>query len=80
MRVSLRTPTPPTPQLTSPPPTTKLPSQPSVLLDAAAALYSQDRINTASPDELKSMVDSLSNILRDVRLSAAHYKLQYNMQ
>jgi hypothetical protein len=79
MRVSLRTPTPPTPQLTSPPPTTKLPSQPSVLLDAAAALYSQDRINTASPDELKSMVDSLSNILRDVRLSAAHYKLQYNM-
>jgi hypothetical protein len=25
------------------------------------------------------MVNSLSNILRDVRLSAAHYKLQYNM-
>jgi hypothetical protein len=78
-RASMRTPTPPTPQLTSPPPTSKLPSQPSVLTEAAAALYSQDRINNASQDELRSMVNSLSNILRDVRLSAAHYKLQYNM-
>ncbi|EAT84458.2 hypothetical protein SNOG_08182 [Parastagonospora nodorum SN15] len=65
-RAAMRTPTPPTPQLTSPPPTSKLPNQPSVLTDAAAALYS-------------SMVHSLSDILRDVRLSAAHYKLQYNM-
>lgn len=78
-RTVLRTPTPPTPQLTSPPPTSKLPSQPSVLTDAAAALYSQERINDASQDELRSMVNSLSDILRDVRLSAAHYKLQYNM-
>jgi hypothetical protein len=78
-RAVMRTPTPPTPQLTSPPPTSKLPNQPAVLIDAAAALYSQDRIDNASPDELKSMVNSLSNILRDVRLSAAHYKLQYNM-
>jgi hypothetical protein len=78
-RTGLRTPTPPTPQLTSPPPTSKLPSQPSVLTEAAAALYSQERINNASQDELRSMVNSLSDILRDVRLSAAHYKLQYNM-
>jgi hypothetical protein len=78
-RAGMRTPTPPTPQLTSPPPTSKLPNQPSGFTEAAAALYSQDRINNASPDELRSMVDSLSNILRDVRLSAAHYKLQYNM-
>ncbi|KAH3917757.1 hypothetical protein HBI56_111830 [Parastagonospora nodorum] len=78
-RAAMRTPTPPTPQLTSPPPTSKLPNQPSVLTDAAAALYSQERIDNASPDELRSMVHSLSDILRDVRLSAAHYKLQYNM-
>ncbi|KAF2023475.1 hypothetical protein EK21DRAFT_80835 [Setomelanomma holmii] len=78
-RAAVRTPTPPTPQLTSPPPTTKLPSQPSVLIDAAAALYSNDQISNASPEDLRSMVHSLSNILRDVRLSAAHYKLQYNM-
>jgi hypothetical protein len=78
-RASIRTPTPPTPQLTSPPPTSKLPNQPSGFTEAAAALYSQDRINNASQDELRSMVNSLSNILRDVRLSAAHYKLQYNM-
>jgi hypothetical protein len=78
-RPSVRTPTPPTPQLTSPPPTAKLTSQPSVLLDAAATLYSQATINTASQDDLKSMVNNLSNILRNVRLSAAHYKLQHNM-
>ncbi|KAF1920752.1 hypothetical protein BDU57DRAFT_509191 [Ampelomyces quisqualis] len=78
-RPSIRTPTPPTPQLTSPPPTAKLPSQPSGLAAAAAALYSPDSISNASQDELRSMVNSLSAILRDVRLSAAHYKLQYNM-
>jgi hypothetical protein len=78
-RAAVRTPTPPTPQLTSPPPTTKLPNQPSGLFDAAAALYSSDQVNNASQEELRSMVNSLSNILRDVRLSAAHYKLQYNM-
>ncbi|KAF2731780.1 hypothetical protein EJ04DRAFT_514342 [Polyplosphaeria fusca] len=77
-RAVARTPTPPTPQLTSPPPTTKLPSQPSVLADTAA-VYSQDQINNASQDELIAMVNDLSSALRDVRLSAAHYKLQYNM-
>ncbi|KAF2262464.1 hypothetical protein CC78DRAFT_534792 [Lojkania enalia] len=78
-RAILRTPTPPTPQLTSPPPTSKLPSQPSALAESAAALYSQDQINNASPEELKTMVNDLSSALRDIRLSAAHYKLQYNM-
>jgi hypothetical protein len=78
-RAAVRTPTPSTPQLTSPPPTSKLPSQPSSLTDAAAALYPQDQVNNAAPDELRSMVNSLTNALRDVRLSAAHYKLQYSM-
>lgn len=79
-RTVARTPASPTPpQLTSPPPTSKLPSQPPALLESAAALYSQDQINNASTDELRSMVNSLSNAFRDMRLSAAHYKLQYNM-
>ncbi|KAF1829607.1 hypothetical protein BDW02DRAFT_573818 [Decorospora gaudefroyi] len=73
------TPTPPTPQLTSPPPTGKLPSQPSALTDMGAGLYPQEQVNNASADELRSMVNSLSKALRDMRLSAAHYKLQYNM-
>jgi len=42
-------------------------------------MFSQDEINSASPDELRSMINDLTNALRDVRLSAAHHKLQYNM-
>ncbi|RMZ71453.1 FAD-dependent oxidoreductase-like enzyme [Pyrenophora seminiperda CCB06] len=78
-RAVMRTPTPSTPQLTSPPPTSKLPDQPSALTDMGAGLYPQDQVNAASAEELRSMVNSLSNALRDMRLSAAHYKLQYNM-
>ncbi|ORX99554.1 hypothetical protein BCR34DRAFT_576530 [Clohesyomyces aquaticus] len=78
-RAPLRTPTPPTPQLTSPPPTAKFPNQASILADSAAALYSQDQVNNASAEELRSMVSELSGALKDIRLSAAHYKLQYNM-
>jgi hypothetical protein len=44
-----------------------------------AGLYPQDQVNSASAEELRSMVNSLSNALRDMRLSAAHYKLQYSM-
>ncbi|OSS55083.1 hypothetical protein B5807_00677 [Epicoccum nigrum] len=77
----VRTPSPPTPQLTSPPPTAKL-SNTTALADAAAAaavLYSHDQVDNASADELRCMVDHLTNALRDMRLSAAHYKLQHNM-
>jgi hypothetical protein len=42
-------------------------------------VYSQDQIDNASSEELRSMVHDLTSALRDVRLSAAHYKLQYNM-
>lgn len=75
----MRTPTPPTPQLTSPPPSSKLPDQPPALLEAAAALYSNEQVETASTEELRAMVHDLSSAFRDMRLSAAHYKLQYNM-
>ncbi|KAF2871863.1 hypothetical protein BDV95DRAFT_27755 [Massariosphaeria phaeospora] len=78
-RASVRTPTPPTPQLTSPPPTFRLPNQPSGLAESSAVMFSQDQVNNAPADELRSMVNELSSAFRDVRLSAAHYKLQYNM-
>ncbi|KAH8642966.1 hypothetical protein IG631_00429 [Alternaria alternata] len=78
-RAAMRTPTPSTPQLTSPPPTSKLPNQPSALTDMGAGLYPQDQINSASAEELRTMINNISNALRDMRLSAAHYKLQYNM-
>ncbi|KAF2746555.1 hypothetical protein M011DRAFT_487313 [Sporormia fimetaria CBS 119925] len=74
-----RTPTPPTPQLTSPPPTMKPFSQPSTPADAAAVLYSPEQVDNASADELRAMVADLTAALRDTRLSAAHHKLQYNM-
>ncbi|KAF1365461.1 hypothetical protein EJ07DRAFT_161503 [Lizonia empirigonia] len=76
----VRTPSSTTPQLTSPPPTVKLHSQTAALVEAAAAvLYSHDQVTNASADELRSMVAHLTNVLRDTRLSAAHYKLQHNM-
>lgn len=77
--VAVRTPSPPTPQLTSPPPTSKLSNTTALAEAAAAVLYSHDQVNRASAEELRSMVDHLTNALRDMRLSAAHYKLQHNM-
>ncbi|KAF2644941.1 hypothetical protein P280DRAFT_466196 [Massarina eburnea CBS 473.64] len=78
-RILARTPTPPTPQLSSPPLTSKLPNQPPALPESAAALFTQDEISNASADELRSMVNEVTSALRDMRLSAAHYKLQYSM-
>lgn len=48
-------------------------------MDVGAGLYPQEQVSNASAEELRAMVNSLSNALRDMRLSAAHYKLQYNM-
>lgn len=76
----VRTPTSTTPQLTSPPPTSKLHNQTAALVEAAAVVfYSHDQVNNADADELRSMVTDLTNALRDMRMSAAHYKLQHNM-
>lgn len=75
----VRTPTPPTPQLTSPPPTATLSTTTALAEAAAAVLYSHDQVNNASAEELRAMVDHLTTALRDMRLSAAHYKLQHNM-
>lgn len=78
-RAVIRTPTPPTPQLSSPPPTLKNQNQLGNLGDSSATLFTPEQISNAPADELRSMVNELTVALRDVRMSAAHYKLQYNM-
>lgn len=75
----LRTPSPVTSHLTSPPPTNRAPllptSHPVVLSD----LPTPDQVSHASVDDLRTMVDHLSVAVREARTNAAHYKLQYNM-
>ncbi|KAF2197347.1 hypothetical protein GQ43DRAFT_444329 [Delitschia confertaspora ATCC 74209] len=78
-RAVARTPTPQSPRLSSPPPTLKSAAQSGTMADPGAALFTPEQISNASSDELRSMVNKLTVALRDVRLSAAHYKLQYNM-
>ncbi|OJD39898.1 mn2+ homeostasis protein [Diplodia corticola] len=76
-RTSIRTPTPtpPTPVLSSPPPT----SRPSVQAVAPALVFTLDQINGAAPEELRDMAAEMMVALRESRTSAAHHKLQYNM-
>lgn len=75
----LRTPSPVTSHLTSPPPTNRVPllpkSHPVVLSD----LPTPEQVSHASVDELRTMVDHLSVAAREARTNAAHYKLQYNL-
>lgn len=42
-------------------------------------LFSNEEIAAASPDDLRSMVDKLATALRSANMSAAHYRLQFNM-
>ncbi|KAF2431282.1 hypothetical protein EJ08DRAFT_660156 [Tothia fuscella] len=79
-RQVLRTPSPVLSQLTSPPPTNRSvnfhhSSQHVVLSD----LPTTDQVNTASMEQLRGMVESLSLAVRDARTTAAHFKLQHNM-
>ncbi|TID25303.1 3-dehydroshikimate dehydratase [Venturia nashicola] len=75
----LRTPSPVTSHLTSPPPTNRAPllptSHPVVLSD----LPTPEQVSHAGVDELRTMVDHLSTAVREARTNAAHYKLQYNL-
>ncbi|KAL1638867.1 hypothetical protein SLS58_008451 [Diplodia intermedia] len=74
-RTSIRTPTPPTPVLSSPPPT----SRPSTQAAAPALSFTLEQINGAAPEELRDMAADMMVALRESRTSAAHHKLQYNM-
>ncbi|KAK7554630.1 hypothetical protein IWX49DRAFT_575593 [Phyllosticta citricarpa] len=75
MRTSVRTPTPPTPVLSSPPPTSRTSTQ----LSGPALSFTVEQINGATAEELRDMVGELLIALREARTSAAHHKLQYNM-
>ncbi|KAF2086634.1 hypothetical protein K490DRAFT_74239 [Saccharata proteae CBS 121410] len=68
-RSSVRTPTPPTPQLSSPPPTQR----------SGSISFTNEQVSNASTDELRGMVGELLGALREARTSAAHHKLQYNL-
>lgn len=74
-RTSIRTPTPPTPVLSSPPPT----SRPSTQLSGPALTFTLEQVTDATADELRDMVGELMVALRESRTSSAHHKLQYNM-
>ncbi|KAF4546645.1 Mn2+ homeostasis protein [Lasiodiplodia theobromae] len=74
-RTSIRTPTPPTPVLSSPPPT----SRPGTQVGAPALSFTLEQINGAAPEELRDIAAELMVALRESRTSAAHHKLQYNM-
>jgi hypothetical protein len=79
LKQRLRTPSPVTSHLTSPPPTNRVPllpiSHPVVLSD----LPTPEQVSHASVDDLRTMVDHLSIAVREARTAAAHYKLQHNM-
>jgi hypothetical protein len=63
--------------LNSPPPTTKQETCPSA--PPISSIPSQDQINNASVEELRSLLTDVSGSLREAKTTAAHYKLQYNM-
>ncbi|KAF2723027.1 hypothetical protein K431DRAFT_243506 [Polychaeton citri CBS 116435] len=77
---SQRTPTPPTSHMSTPPPTIDfgmLQAGRPVL--AAEVVMTTEQLSSASPDELRVKVDELQAAVSEARMSAAHYKLQYNM-
>ncbi|KAJ9668090.1 hypothetical protein H2201_001896 [Coniosporium apollinis] len=78
MRPTVRTPSPPTTLLSSPP----LTSRNALSGDTPAPsvdLLTTDRIHNASVEELRIIADELLVALREARTAAAHFKLQYNM-
>jgi hypothetical protein len=75
---AVRTPSPPTPHLSSPPPTNQPPAQLGTI-QGANVNFTKEQIDNANPEQLRSMVNELASALREVRTSAAHYQLQYNL-
>ncbi|KAF2843274.1 hypothetical protein M501DRAFT_946557, partial [Patellaria atrata CBS 101060] len=78
VRSTVRTPTPPTPHLSSPPPTLSNPN-PIGAVRSSGTNYTSEQVANASAEELRAMVNELTQSLRETRMSAAHYKMQYNM-
>ena len=74
-RPEMRTPTPVTSHLSSPPPTVRARD----LLAHDAPAYRPDAVENADEDELRAMIETVMAALREARTAAAHHKLQYNM-
>ncbi|QDS75714.1 hypothetical protein FKW77_008053 [Venturia effusa] len=75
----LRTPSPVTSHLTSPPPTNRMPLLPTYHPVVLSDLPTPEQVSHAGVDELRTMVGNLSVAVRDARTNSAHYKLQYNL-
>lgn len=75
------TPTPPptSSHLSSPPLTVDARSEDIRLVEKDDLALTQQRIDDATPEELRSMVTRLLPFLQDARTDAAHYRLQYQM-
>lgn len=80
-RSKTRTPTPPVSHISTPPPTGELPelSQTSSRLGAFASDISDVELVKATPEELRTKITELYAVVQEVKMSAAHHKLQYQM-
>ena len=77
-RSEIHTPKTAAPFLSSPPPTIRS-NAADFSLSARNIPYTNEQIESASKDDLKSMLHDIKVELKEARTSAAHYKLQYNM-
>jgi hypothetical protein len=68
-------------QISTPPPTVETASQAEkAVASNALATMSPDDLSTAAPELLRATITELQAALGEAKMSAAHHKLQYNMQ
>lgn len=79
VRTRSRTATPAVSHLSSPPPTVAAPAQSQRSANYGDATFTTDRIQKASPEELRSWVTDLVGALQDAKTVSAHHKLQHQM-
>lgn len=76
-----RTPTPTFSSISTPPPTIDGGSQSQQIKpsQAFAAIMTTEQIETSSVEELRSALSEMQGAYQETKMSAAHYKLQYQM-
>lgn len=74
-----RTPTPTYSSISTPPPTVDASTQQGNKLGAGAATMTSEQLANAAPEELRACVIELQAAYQEVRMNAAHHKLQYQM-
>jgi hypothetical protein len=77
-RAKTRTPTPTVSHISTPPPTIEAANSTQTLQSSATGTGPDD-LAMASAEELRSKVVQLQAALREAKMSAAHYELQYKM-